>query len=94
MPVMLGSSICHLSKVKTEFEYAQLKECPYDPKGYFIIKGTEKVMLIQEQVAKNRIIVEYDNKLESYVATVASSTLETKSRTQIMVIYKKIILYI
>lgn len=22
------------------------KECPYDPRGYFIVKGVEKVILI------------------------------------------------
>ena len=30
--------------------------------GYFIIKGTEKVILIQEQLSKNRIIVKGDKK--------------------------------
>jgi DNA-directed RNA polymerase III subunit RPC2 len=35
-----------------------VKECPYDPRGYFIIKGVEKVHLIQEQMSKNKIIIE------------------------------------
>jgi DNA-directed RNA polymerase III subunit RPC2 len=39
-----------------------LKECPLDPGGYFIIRGVEKVILIQEQLSKNRIIVEQDRK--------------------------------
>lgn len=30
--------------------------------GYFIVKGVEKVILIQEQLSKNRIIVEADRK--------------------------------
>ena len=30
--------------------------------GYFIVNGTEKVILIQEQLSKNRIIVETDKK--------------------------------
>ena len=30
--------------------------------GYFIANGTEKVILIQEQLSKNRIIVEVDKK--------------------------------
>jgi DNA-directed RNA polymerase III subunit RPC2 len=47
MPIMLGSSNCWLSG-KTYQELAQIKECPFDPKGYFIIKGSEKVVLIQE----------------------------------------------
>ncbi len=39
MPIMLGSSKCNLLN-KTKRELAYLKECPYDPKGYFIINGT------------------------------------------------------
>ena len=42
---MLGSSHCYLTN-KSESELAQMKECLYDPKGYFIIKGTEKAILI------------------------------------------------
>ncbi len=53
-------------------------ECPYDPRGYFIVKGVEKVFLLQEQLADNRIIIEED-KEHSLVATVRSNTLETKT---------------
>lgn len=81
---MLGSSKCNLVG-KTEKELADMLECPYDPRGYFIIRGVEKVVLIQEQLSKNRIIVEYDGKNETMVANVASSTHETKSRASVMV---------
>jgi DNA-directed RNA polymerase beta subunit len=33
---------------------------PIGPGGYFVVKGTEKVILVQEQLSKNRIIVETD----------------------------------
>lgn len=56
MPIMIGSSRCHL-KGKSELDLAKLQECPYDPKGYFVINGTEKVILIQEQMIENRILV-------------------------------------
>ena len=45
MPIMLGSTHCHLFG-KTQPELQKMNECPYDPRGYFIIKGTEKVALI------------------------------------------------
>jgi DNA-directed RNA polymerase III subunit RPC2 len=39
IPIMLGSSRCHLHELK-ERELCKLKECPFDPKGYFIVRGT------------------------------------------------------
>ena len=84
MPIMLGSSNCYLAG-KSDSELAQLKECPYDPRGYFIVRGVEKVILIHEQMSKNRIIVEYDSK-KNVCAQVTSSTHDTKSRTGL--IYK------
>lgn len=47
MPIMLGSSKCILAG-KSEEDLAKIYECPFDPKGYFIIKGVEKVILMQE----------------------------------------------
>lgn len=61
MPIMLRSSNCVLTG-KSPSELAKLKECPMDPGGYFIVKGTEKVILIQEQLSKNRMIVDIDKK--------------------------------
>ena len=62
-----------------------MKECLYDPRGYFIIKGTEKVALIQEQMAKNRMIIEKDSKTKQILASVACDTLDTKSRLEVRV---------
>ncbi|KAG7279008.1 hypothetical protein CRUP_001949 [Coryphaenoides rupestris] len=83
MPIMLRSSNCVLTG-KTPMEYAKLNECPLDPGGYFIVKGQEKVILIQEQLSKNRIIVEQDRK-GAVGASVTSSTHEKKSRTNMIV---------
>ncbi|XP_068256909.1 DNA-directed RNA polymerase III subunit RPC2 [Nyctibius grandis] len=83
MPIMLRSSNCVLTG-KTPAEFAKLNECPLDPGGYFIVKGVEKVILIQEQLSKNRIIVEADRK-GTVGASVTSSTHEKKSRTNIVV---------
>ncbi|KAM0002411.1 putative DNA-directed RNA polymerase [Helianthus debilis subsp. tardiflorus] len=61
MPIMLKSQSCVLHG-KDEDELAKFGECPLDPGGYFVVKGNEKVILIQEQLSKNRIIIDKDNK--------------------------------
>ncbi len=71
LPVMLRSDLCHL-KGKNEAELARMGECPMDPGGYFVVRGTEKVILVQEQLSKNRIIVMTDPKKDSVTAEVTS----------------------
>ena len=71
MPMMLGASNCWLKDMSHE-DMARVKECPYDPRGYFIIKGVEKVLLIQEQMSKNKIIIEYDPKKNFCAPSVSS----------------------
>lgn len=90
MPIMLRSDRCVLAG-KSEGEMFRMGECPLDPGGYFIVNGTEKVILVQEQLSKNRIIVETDNKKELIVASVTSSTHARKSKSY--VVLKKDLLY-
>ncbi|XP_038970823.1 DNA-directed RNA polymerase III subunit 2 isoform X1 [Phoenix dactylifera] len=90
LPIMLRSCRCVLSG-KDEAELAKLGECPLDPGGYFIVKGTEKVILIQEQLSKNRIIIDTDSK-GRVTASVTSSTHETKSKTVFFIDKDKIYL--
>ncbi|CAC9483967.1 putative DNA-directed RNA polymerase polypeptide [Leishmania infantum JPCM5] len=59
IPIMLKSKCCNLYR-KTREELVNMRECPLDPGGYFIIKGVEKVCLVQEQQSKNRVIIEAD----------------------------------
>ncbi|XP_011003287.1 PREDICTED: DNA-directed RNA polymerase III subunit RPC2 isoform X2 [Populus euphratica] len=90
MPIMLRSCCCVLSG-KNEAELARLGECPLDPGGYFVVKGTEKVILIQEQLSKNRIIIDNDKK-GNINASVTSSTEATKSKTVILMEKEKMYL--
>jgi DNA-directed RNA polymerase III subunit RPC2 len=79
LPIMLRSDRCRLyGKSATEME--DMGECPYDPGGYFIIRGTEKVLMMQEQLSNNRIIAELDAK-KQVQAVCTSSTADNKSRT-------------
>ncbi|EOA12810.1 hypothetical protein CARUB_v10025768mg [Capsella rubella] len=92
MPIMLRSCRCVLNG-KDEDELARLGECPLDPGGYFVIKGTEKVLLIQEQLSKNRIIIDSDKK-GNINASVTSSTEMTKSKTVIQMEKERIYLFL
>ena len=83
IPIMLQSSNCILTG-KSPKELAKLNECPIDPGGYFIVRGVEKVILIQEQLSKNRMIVDIDRK-GNIGCQVTSSTHERKSRTNLIV---------
>lgn len=82
MPIMLKSSNCVLNR-KSEYELAKMNECPLDPGGYFVVKGQEKVILIQEQLSKNRMLVEEGK--WGVQCQVTSSTHEKKSRTMVYV---------
>lgn len=84
LPIMLRSNKCVLTG-KDEGEMARLNECPLDPGGYFVVNGTEKVILVQEQLSKNRIIVESEPKKGIVTASVTSSTHERKSKTYVLV---------
>ncbi|XP_011203561.2 DNA-directed RNA polymerase III subunit RPC2 [Bactrocera neohumeralis] len=81
MPVMLRSSNCVLAG-KSEFELAKMNECPLDPGGYFVVRGQEKVILIQEQLSWNKMITEEFN--GTVQCQVTSSTHEKKSRTLVL----------
>lgn len=55
-----------------EKDLTELGECPYYPGGYFIINGTEKVLIAQEKMSSNHVYVfkkRHPNKY-SYVAEV------------------------
>ena len=69
MPMMLRSSKCMLSE-KGQQEMAQMQECPLDPGGYFIVNGTEKAILVQEQLSNNRVLLEREPKKNLVQASV------------------------
>jgi DNA-directed RNA polymerase subunit B len=55
MPVMVKSKICPLSNMSQQ-ELIEAGEDPDDPGGYFIINGTERILVLVEEIAPNRII--------------------------------------
>ncbi|KAL2864927.1 DNA-directed RNA polymerase II subunit RPB2 [Aspergillus lucknowensis] len=56
MPIMLKSKYCILKDLSEQALY-NWNECPYDSGGYFIINGSEKVLIAQERSAGNTVQV-------------------------------------
>ncbi|KAF8516141.1 DNA-dependent RNA polymerase II second largest subunit [Hysterangium stoloniferum] len=56
VPIMLRSNFCILSDL-SDLDLYDLNECPYDQGGYFIINGSEKVLIAQERMAGNHVYV-------------------------------------
>ncbi|KAF2478648.1 hypothetical protein BDY17DRAFT_272988 [Neohortaea acidophila] len=81
LPIMLRSSKCVLNG-RSDSEMALLNECSLDPGGYFVVRGQEKVILVQEQLSKNRIIVEQMKGIIQ--ASVTSHTANVKTKTYVL----------
>lgn len=79
IPIMLRSTYCLLNNLNDR-DLTELNECPLDPGGYFIINGSEKVLIAQEKMATNTVYVfsKKDSKY-SYTAEIRSC-LEHSSR--------------
>ncbi len=70
LPIMLKSKYCHL-KGKNRDELMTMNEDPEDPGGYFVINGTEKVIVAVEDLAANRFVVDEESTGE-YVGKIFS----------------------
>jgi len=61
MPIMVGSHKCNIHGFTRE-ELIEIGEDPADPGGYFIVNGSERVLMTSEDLAPNKILAEYDTK--------------------------------
>lgn len=57
LPTMVKSKICNLYGMN-EKELVEAGEDPLDPGGYFIVNGSERVLVIIEDLAPNKIMLE------------------------------------
>ncbi|MEM3078882.1 MAG: DNA-directed RNA polymerase subunit B, partial [Thermoproteota archaeon] len=84
MPIMVNSRYCALAGVDQAVR-VKLGEDPYDPGGYFIINGSERVIVGVEDLAPNRIILE-EKKIgpySFYIARVFSTTVGYRTRVEV-----------
>jgi DNA-directed RNA polymerase II subunit RPB2 len=57
VPVMLKSKFCQLARLNEMQRITNGKDCSFDQGGYFIINGSEKVIVAQERMANNQVNV-------------------------------------
>ena len=88
IPIMLHSSFCVL-KDKVDKQLTDMKECVYDQGGYFVINGSEKVLIAQERMASNHVYIFSGQKKGSYQAEIRSMA-EGSSRVN-SVMYVKLV---
>ena len=84
IPVMLKSKLCFLSQLSKD-ELVGAGEDPDDPGGYFVVNGSERVIVAMEDLAPNRIIVDIDEKGSKpvYQAKIFSTTVGFRARIEL-----------
>ena len=71
LPIMLKSEYCHLAKFNRQ-ELIEKGEDPDDPGGYFIINGTEKVLIEVEDLASNHLFIDHQSTGSEYAGKLFS----------------------
>ncbi len=84
LPVMLKAGLCFLSQLTPE-ELIEHGEDPNDTGGYFIVNGSERVVVAMEDLAPNRVLVDIDTRGAKpvYQAKIFSTTVGFRARIQL-----------
>jgi DNA-directed RNA polymerase II subunit RPB2 len=90
IPVMVGSDWCYLAGASRQTKVAN-GECEFDEGGYFIVKGTEKVVVAQEKQASNYTFVfKTKDQHEPWLAEIRSLPSSTAAFPILFRVYVKI----
>ncbi|KAJ3281968.1 DNA-dependent RNA polymerase II [Borealophlyctis nickersoniae] len=90
VPVMLNSTTCTLRGM-TESERWAVGECSHDQGGYFIINGSEKVLIAQERMANNHIFVfSRGDKPGTYTHSCEIKSVSEKGRSVMSALFIKL----
>lgn len=71
LPIMLHSNYCHLSGLSRQ-ELIEKGEDPEEPGGYFLVNGTERVLVSIEDLGANHVLVEPDSSSGALMAKLFS----------------------
>jgi DNA-directed RNA polymerase beta subunit len=87
MPIMVRSAYCSLNLYKGYDK----TECGYDPGGYFIVNGSEKVVIAQDRMCENKPIVftKKDSGGDIYTVQVNSKSYKPHGIIQVVTIRMK-----
>lgn len=81
LPILLRSKLCSLGEKSTDEAFMQKGESPHEHGGYFIVDGSEKLLVTRQEQAFNSIYVARKNPTDlevSVYASVVSQHPETK----------------
>lgn len=95
VPTMLKSHYCYLANCAPAL-LVRAQECPIDVGGYFVINGSEKVIIAQERMAYNTVFV-FEQKLlktdaeqKSVFSAEIRSVVENSSRSPSTLVIKRV----
>jgi DNA-directed RNA polymerase beta subunit len=80
LPIVVRSNLCNF-RTMTKGQLVENGEDPDDPGGYFIIKGTERVLIGLEDLAPNRIITSREKGGAETTSKVFSTAPGFRART-------------
>ncbi|AYV78699.1 MAG: DNA-directed RNA polymerase subunit beta, partial [Edafosvirus sp.] len=87
IPIMMRSKYCSLN-IKKGYNQS---ECEYDPGGYYIVNGSEKVIISQERMCDNKplVFIKKDSGSQIYTVQVNSRSNKINGLTQIITVRMK-----
>jgi len=82
IPLMVRSKYCSLNQYKD----IDKNECEYDPGGYFIVNGSEKVIICQDRMVENKplVFLKKDSGTMSYIVQVNSRSYRSNGGSQVL----------
>jgi len=82
IPLMVRSKYCSLNQYKD----IDKNECEYDPGGYFIVNGSEKVVICQDRMVENKplVFLKKDSGAMSYIVQVNSKSYRPNGGSQVL----------
>jgi DNA-directed RNA polymerase II subunit RPB2 len=84
IPIPIGSSFDNISDLADDVERLAKGECPNDPGAYFIVKGTEKVILFDDKVAAMRFLLYNGKNPGEIVCSMTNETINGSSVTSVI----------